>query len=173
MPSYSRKRRVGGRIDQLLRGAETAFACGFSREGGPKLDVERAHRSLLPCTVTTVRGGRLPALDRAVRPDVRARQCGHRPTGKFSYAAMVTQALLPLLRKILEAAGTPQARSHSVFHCDIGLPGRAPMAGTKRANGACLRDVRSAVGYIEVPREALENKFEGGLASTRRSSYGP
>lgn len=91
--------------------------------------------------------------------------------GNVSREPLVTQAVLPLLRRILESAGTAQARTYSSHSLRRGF------AGWASANGWDLkelmehvgwRDVSSALRYIDVPRDAVKPKFERGLAGNGR-----
>jgi integrase len=89
--------------------------------------------------------------------------------GNVSDTHMVTQAVLPLLRRVLAAAGTAQAKSYSSHSLRRGF------AGWASANGWDLkelmehvgwRDVSSALRYIDVPRESMKGKFERALGKS-------
>ena len=88
--------------------------------------------------------------------------------GNLSNEHMTTQSILPLLRRILHAAGVADAKSYSSHSLRRGF------AGWASANGWDLkelmehvgwRDVNSALRYIDVSSDRLKSKFERGLSS--------
>ena len=91
--------------------------------------------------------------------------------GNISRIHMASQAVLPLLRRILKEAGVLEADtyySHSL---------RRGFAGWATANGWDLkelmehvgwRDVNSALRYIDAPQDAVKAKIERALASSGR-----
>jgi len=89
--------------------------------------------------------------------------------GNISEQPMMSQAVLPLLRRILKDAGTQEAESYSSHSLRRGF------AGWASANGWDLkelmehvgwRDVGSAMRYIDIPQDAMKSKFERGLANS-------
>lgn len=89
--------------------------------------------------------------------------------GNVSEQPMMSQAVLPLLRRILKDAGTEEADSYSSHSLRRGF------AGWASANGWELkalmehvgwRDVNSALRYIDVPQDSMKSKFERALAKT-------
>lgn len=89
--------------------------------------------------------------------------------GHISDQPMASQAVLPLLRRILEDAGTQEPESYSSHSLRRGF------AGWASANGWDLkelmehvgwRDVGSALRYIDVPQDAMKSKFERALANS-------
>lgn len=80
---------------------------------------------------------------------------------------MMSQSVLPLLRKILAEAGVTEAQSYSSHSLRRGF------AGWASANGWDIkdlmehvgwRDVSSALRYIDKPQDSMKAKFEKALA---------
>jgi integrase len=93
--------------------------------------------------------------------------------GNVSDQPMKSQAVLPLLRRILKDAGTEEADSYSSHSLRRGF------AGWASANGWDLkelmehvgwRDVNSALRYIDIPQDSMKAKFESGLANSAPGS---
>lgn len=89
--------------------------------------------------------------------------------GNISEAHLATEAVLPLLRRILDGAGAADAGSYSTHSMRRGF------ASWASANGWDLkelmehvgwRSVSSALRYIDVPSDAMKSKFERGLANS-------
>lgn len=87
--------------------------------------------------------------------------------GNVSSDHMISQSILPLLRKILAEAGVAEAQSYSSHSLRRGF------AGWASANGWDIkdlmehvgwRDVSSALRYIDKPQDSMKAKFEKALA---------
>lgn len=89
--------------------------------------------------------------------------------GNVSGQHMASQAVLPLLRRILQDAGTQDAGSYSSHSLRRGFAGWASSNGwdlKELMEHVGWRDVGSALRYIDVPQDALKSKFERGLANS-------
>lgn len=89
--------------------------------------------------------------------------------GNISHQHMASQAVLPLLRRILANAGIAEASTYSSHSLRRGF------AGWASANGWDLkelmehvgwRDASSALRYIDVPQDAARSKIERALAAS-------
>jgi len=87
--------------------------------------------------------------------------------GNLGTDHMASQAILPLLRRILESGGTMDARSYSSHSLRRGFAGWATANGwelRELMEHVGWRDVSSAMRYIDVSRDAIKSRFERGLS---------
>ncbi len=89
--------------------------------------------------------------------------------GNVSEQPMMSQAVLPLLRRILKDAGTEEANSYSSHSLRRGFAGWASTNGwdlKELMEHVGWRDVNSALRYIDVPQDSMKSKFERALANS-------
>jgi integrase len=89
--------------------------------------------------------------------------------GNVSQQPMKSQAVLPLLRRILEDAGTADADTYSSHSLRRGFAGWASANGwelKELMEHVGWRDVNSALRYIDIPQDSMKSKFERGLANS-------
>jgi len=95
--------------------------------------------------------------------------------GNISAAHMASQAILPLLRRILAEAGTAEAATYSSHSLRRGFAGWASANGwelKELMEHVGWRDASSALRYIDVPRDAVKAKFERGLSNSSPGAAG-
>jgi integrase len=93
--------------------------------------------------------------------------------GNVSEHHMASQAVLPLLRRILHDAGTQDADTYSSHSLRRGFAGWASSNGwdlKELMEHVGWRDVSSAMRYIDISQEATRSKFEKALANSASAS---
>lgn len=93
--------------------------------------------------------------------------------GNVSEQPMLSQAMLPLLRRILRDAGTVDADSYSSHSLRRGFAGWATTNGwdiKELMEHVGWRDVNSALRYIDIPQDSMKSKFERALANSAPES---
>ncbi|WP_377154957.1 tyrosine-type recombinase/integrase [Roseateles sp. UC29_93] len=134
-------------------------------------DFRRGRRSSIPLSgaVAAMSRRRLPGLARTQRQNHRACLPSYRQVGNIAHEHMASQAVLPLLRRILKDAQVQEADTYSSHSLRRGF------AGWASANGWDLkelmehvgwRDLSSAMRYIDVPQDAVKSKIERALAAS-------
>lgn len=89
--------------------------------------------------------------------------------GNVSGQPMMSQAVPPLLRRILKEAGAENADSYSSHSLRRGFAGWASANGwelKELMEHVGWRDVNSALRYIDIPQDSMKSKFERALASS-------
>lgn len=87
--------------------------------------------------------------------------------GNVSVTAMRPEAVIPLLRRILDDAGVGEASEYSSHSLRRGFAGWAASSGwdlKELMEHVGWRDVNSAMRYIDVSQDRFKSKFEQGLA---------
>lgn len=93
--------------------------------------------------------------------------------GHMSGDHMLSNAVLPLLRRILHEAGAEEAASYSSHSLRRGFANWASSNGwelKELMEHVGWRDVSSALRYVDVSQVALKGKFERGLANSPPAS---
>ncbi len=89
--------------------------------------------------------------------------------GNVSDTAMRSEAVIPLLRRILEDAGVSDARAYSSHSLRRGFAGWATSSGWDLKDlmeHVGWRDVGTAVRYVDASQAKFKSKFEQGLAKS-------
>ena len=93
--------------------------------------------------------------------------------GNVSNEHMLSKTVLPLLRRILHAAGAEEAASYSSHSLRRGFANWASSNGwdlKELMEHVGWRDVSSALRYIDISLDGMKTKFESGLARSAPSS---